>query len=204
MLKYTKAVLNDAVKDLKSFLYWFSVITQLLYIGYLLFAIISGIGIIYVNVALGVISLAYFIFYMLTNNATDKKTKHVAYVTRHTKTIIKLVLNAFTLAVAIYGIYISATTTNAFSLMLTILMIVFWCVQLVLEIIIFFFEHKKNMVLYGLQKDLEPWTNAVNKVGNVVRMVTGKERVEKDPLPSSVENYLDKVLIKYKEQKDNK
>jgi hypothetical protein len=47
-------------------------------------------------------------------------------------------------------------------------------------------------------------TNAVNKVGNVVRMVTGKERVEKDPLPSSVENYLDKVLIKYKEQKDNK
>ena len=204
MLNYTRAVINESIKDLKKFLFAFSLITQLLYVGYLLYAIIADLGLIYLNIVLGVISLAYLVFFVVTHGAEDKNVKRLAYITRHTKTIIKLVINAFTLAVAVYGIYISATNTNAISLMLTILMIVFWCVQVVLEVVVFFFEHKKNLFLAGLQKDIEPFANAVNAVGNVVRRVAGRETVEREPLPSSVESYLDKVLEKHRQEKNKK
>ena len=201
MLKYTRAVVNDAIKDLKFFLYIFSIITQFFYLAYITYVLIKGSGIFYLNIALGIISLAYLIFF-LTVNEKNKKTKHVAYVFRHTKTILKLCINAITLVVAVYGIYISASNVDAISLMLVILMIVFWCVQVVLEVIVFFFEHKKNMFLAGLQKDIEPLTNAVNVVGNVVRKVAGKEPVKKEPLPSRVEAYLDKVLAWDKQRKE--
>lgn len=202
MLKYTKAVINDSIKDLRFFLHLFSIVTQIFYLAYIVYALITKTGVFYLNIALGVISLAYLVFFFVTYKSEDKKTKHTAYVVRHTKTITKLCINALTLGVAVYGLYLSTKSVDAISIVLVVLMIVFWCVQVVLEVIVFFFEHKKNLIVYGLQKDIEPISNAINKVSNLARRVVGREETENEPLPSNVERYLQKALERYNEDKN--
>jgi len=197
MLKYTRAVVNDALHDLKAILFFFSLVTQIIYIIYLAYAVFAKIGIIYINIALLVISVAYLIFFLVFNQRKDKKSKRKEMLVRHTKIIIKLIINAVSLGIAIYGLYCATKEVNAISLMLTILMLIFWCLQVVLEVIVLFFERKKSLIMYGLQKDFEPINNAINRLGNIVRKVAGYEEVESDVIPSNVEEYLDKVLIDF-------
>lgn len=204
MFKYTRAVFNDAINDLKKFLHIFSIFTQILYLIYLVYAVLTDKGVFYANVVLLGISVVYFIIYILTYGKKPKKLKTVAYVAKHAKTITKLLITAFTLGVAIYGIYTSAKNVDAISIVLTTLMIVFWCLQALLEIVLFFLEHKKNMIFAGLKKDCEPYVTKLDKVGNTFRRLTGKEEVVREPLPSKVNEYLEKTLKKYGTEKDIK
>ena len=201
MFKYTRAVLNETVSDLRFIWFLFCVATQIIYLAYLTYAVIAKVGLIYLNIPLLIISAIYLVVFLILHKKKDKKSKKARQISAHVKTIIKLAINAVALAVAIYGIYIASTNADGISIMFTTLMLIFWCAQVILEIIVAFFERKADQISWALTKDVEPITNAIDKIKNVVRWVSGKETVEKDALPTKAEEYLQRVLDKFNNSK---
>lgn len=201
MFKYTRAVLNETVSDLRFIWFLFCVVTQIIYLAYLIYTVIAKVGLIYLNIPLLIVSAIYLSVFLILHKYNDKKTKKARKISAHVKTIIKLAINAVALSVAVYGIYVASTNTDGISIMLTTLMLIFWCAQVVLEIIVMFFEKKADQISWALQKDVEPVTNAIDKIKNVVRWVSGKETVEKDTLSNKAEKYLQKVLDKFNDSK---
>ena len=201
MFKYTRAVLNETVSDLRFIWFLFCVVTQIIYLAYLIYTVIAKVGLIYLNIPLLIVSAIYLSVFLILHKYNDKKTKKARKISAHVKTIIKLAINAVALSVAVYGIYVASTNTDGISIMLTTLMLIFWCAQVVLEIVVMFFEKKADQISWALQKDVEPVTNAIDKIKNVVRWVSGKETVEKDTLSNKAEKYLQKVLDKFNDCK---
>lgn len=204
MFKYTKAVLNDIVNDLRKFLMIFTIVTQVFYIGYIIYAIVTGTGNAYVNYVLLAISVIYFAIYLIAIVKKDKATKALKSVTGHVKKILKLLLKAFNLGIALYGMYYATTQINPVSIILTTFMILFWVMQALSEIIYFFAKRRIEMMIAGVQKDTEKISNVKNFFGNTIKKIKGEKIEEKKPMPTKVKNYLDRVLEEHKQQKAEK
>ena len=72
MFDYTKAALTKIVDDFKNLGFLLGVSSQFFYIAYLIYSLIANTGILAINIALLVISVGYFIFYIATNGKIDK------------------------------------------------------------------------------------------------------------------------------------
>ena len=75
MLDYTRVALNQIISDFKKIAYIAGVATQILYILYLIYAIAANTGILWVNIILLTLSVAYFVFSLIIQNKkiTDKQ-----------------------------------------------------------------------------------------------------------------------------------
>ena len=65
MLDYTIAAYNKIKEDFNKLLYYSTICTQLLYMAYLIYALITGTGIFIANMILFVVAGAYFAFFLL-------------------------------------------------------------------------------------------------------------------------------------------
>ena len=63
MFDYTQAAAKQIAADFQKVLYIISVCSQAVYIGYLLYALFAGAGVLWVNIVLLAISSAYFAFF---------------------------------------------------------------------------------------------------------------------------------------------
>lgn len=200
MLNYTKAVIHDTIKDLKRFFFILSLIMQVAYIVYLTYALISKIGNIYVNISLLVLTFAYLVFFIIMYG---KKSKAKRYVRRAYKWS-KLTINAFTLGVAVYGIYLTFNNANPLTIVLTAVMVILWILQVLLEIVIYYFENRKDLLISSLELDFEFITKPANTVSNIVRKISGKETIERSTVPEKIKRSLDKMAENHKSDKESK
>ena len=199
MLDYTKAAIKQTADDFKKVDYIRNVATQVLYIAYLIYALIAPTGYLAANIPLLVLSVGYFIFFLIaTHKRTEKKLKKIV---KTVFTRCKQAINFFTLGVTVYGIWLTAEQVTPFSLILCSLMIVGWVLQIVFEIIIKFFSKRVNLIIEGLEADYENMTKPVRSVGNFFKKVTGKEIEEKEPTKARV--FLDKKVEEAKIERKN-
>ena len=154
MFSNTFLLLSKTVREIKAFVCFVTVFADLVTIGYLIYATFSGSGILPLNIALACVCLLHLIFYIATYNSKDKGVKQargvVFDITRRSKLIIKTV----TLAVNIYGIYISAQSADAIAIILATLSIIMWILQLLFEIVYSFVKHKLELLKASLSADL--------------------------------------------------
>ena len=180
MLDYTKAAIKQIAEDFKKIDLVRNVLTQILYIFYLGYAIFIKSGNFTVNLILFVLSVGYFAFFIWATgqeNSKKKMQKVVETIYKRCKQLIKL----FTLGVMLYGVWIAAENVTPLGMILSALMIVGWVLQIVFEIIIKFFSKRINLLIEGLEADYEGMTKPARKVGNFFKKVTGKEVEEKEP-----------------------
>lgn len=200
MLDYTKAALKQIVEDFKKVDLVRNVLTQILYLVYLMYAIFAKNGIFAVNLTLFVISVAYFAFFLYMTgqeNANKKVTKLAATLFKRCKQVIKL----FTLGVMLYGVWIAAENVTPLSMILSSLMIVGWVLQILFEIIIKFFAKRANLIIEGLEADYEGMTKPARSVGNFFKKMTGKEVEEKEITKARM--ILDEKVNAAREEKEN-
>lgn len=197
MLEYTKVAVKQTVDDFKKIDYIRNIITQILYIAYLLYTLIAGSGILVANIILLVLSVGYFVFFLIaTQKNADKKLKTVV---KTVFTRCKQIIKFFTLGVMVYGIWLTANDVTPLSLLLSALMIAGFVLQIVFEIIIKFFTARVNLIIEGLEADYENMTKPVRSVGNFFKKMTGKEVEEKEPSKTRV--LLDKKVIEAREER---
>lgn len=203
MLDYTKAAFYKTVEDFKRVGFFYGIVMQALYIGYLVYALCVGAGVLWANVALLAACSLYLIFYLVTEG--KKHFKQARKITKRSFKSLKLIINAFSLGVAIYGIYAATTHLTPMSVILTGLMAITWILHLVLELALVFTENRIELIVTGMQADFEPVTSTVHNAGNFIKKITGQEiEKQEEAPPSRARRILDKRVLRQRaERKKN-
>lgn len=201
MLDYTKAAFLKIVNDFKRVAYLLNVTTQILYIAYLIYALFSGAGVIWANIVLLGLSVAYFILFLCMTagrvlEPTTKAQQIVHIIFKRCKQVIKL----FTLGVMLYGLYATTKRVTPVSVVLNALMIVGFVLQIIFEIIFYIVKTRAQLLLDGIQADLEFITKPAAKVGNFFKKLTGKD-VEPEKEKSKTRVWLDERVEQNKAEK---
>ncbi len=194
MLDYTKTAIQKTIDDYKRVDYFRNIITQLLYVLYLVYAVCTNTGYLWVDITLLSLAVSYFIFFMIMTQgkplAPIRKTqKFVAVLYRRCRQLLKL----FTLGVMLYGIYFTTQNVTAWSVLLSALMIVGWVLQIIFEVLIRIFISRGQMIIEAMEADLEVVTKPAKAVGNFFKKITGKE-VESPKEKSKTRVWLDKKV----------
>lgn len=198
MFDYTKTAVNKIGDDFKKFFYRYQIVAQLVYIAYLIYALVQNKGAWYVNGLLLLLSAAYFVFFVVATRKEAKSVlkKRVKRVFTECKRLIKF----YTLCVMLYGVWQTATDADPLSVVLSALMIVGWVLQILFEVILKFFLDKANFLLEAAKADAESIAKPVKNVGNFFKRVTGQE-VEERKEPTKHRLLLNEMVEKYREKR---
>lgn len=176
MLDYTRAAIEKTIADFKKIDYVRNVSTQIIYIAYLLYAVFTPAGKLWADIPLFVLSLAYFIIFLIvTKPNASKNMRKVKKISLTIYKRTKLVVRFFTLLVMLYGIYAATTHVNVWSVVFSSLTIVGWILQVVFDVVLRCFINQFNLIYQGLRADFEEIKKPVTSVGNFFKKMTGQE-----------------------------
>ncbi len=176
MLDYTKAALKKTLDDFKIVDYIRNIVTQALYILYLVYAVCTKTGSIWVDIAMLVLCVAYFVFFMIMTKG--KPLQPPAEAQKFVKSLFKwckLLLKFFTLIIMLYGIYFTTEKPTPLSVILSALMIVLWVLQILFEVLVRIITSRAQLLIEGLEADYEELVQPVKSVGNFFKKITGQE-----------------------------
>ena len=165
MLSNTKNAIGKMIDEIKAFSYYFNIVMQVMYFAYLLYAIGTDKGILWLNILLAGLSIVYFVFYVATYNKKEDKVKKIKKSARHLHRWCKLGGKTLTLCVMVYSIYATTQDVTPTAVIMTALMVVAWVLQLLFSLVVGFLEKEKDLILDAIRKDLEPVTKPVKAVG---------------------------------------
>ena len=164
MLTNTRSAIGKMIDDIKAFSYYFNIVMQVMYFAYLLYAIGTERGILWLNITLAGLSILYFVFYVATYNKKEGAVKRVKKSARHVHRWCKLGGKTLTLCVMVYSIYATTQDVSTTSVIMTALMVVAWVLQLLFSLVIGFLEREKELILEAIRKDMEPITKPARAV----------------------------------------
>ena len=167
------------IDDIKSFSYHFNIVMQIMYFAYLMYAIGTDRGILWLNIALAGLSILYFVFYVATYNKQEGAVKRMKKSARYVHRWCKLGGKTLTLCVMVYSIYATTQDVSATSVIMTALMVVAWVLQLLFSLVIGFLEKQKDLILEAIRKDMEPVTRPARAVSGFLKKL---KRVDDDEL----------------------
>lgn len=180
MFDYTKAALGKIIDDFKKLFFGFNVVTQCVYIAYLAYAVVTKTGYFKLNISLLAASVVYFVIYLATRGG-GKTAAAVSKTAKRSLKWYKIITKAGTLAVAVYGVYETATSVTPISVLLVALMLVGWILQVLFELVLYFLENKLDYVITGLKNDWDESTGLGRVAGNLVfNKVLGWEMEESE------------------------
>ena len=134
--------LSDRVRNLSI---KFTLTVNLLYLGYLIYAISVGSGIRWINIALAIAT----VLFTLTNIAfrlMGKGGKRGAKASKRWYKRFKLVTKLFSIIAAGYGITTALASPSLINVILSYFTAVIWCVQVLLEILVSAIDRKIEAV----------------------------------------------------------
>ena len=200
MFDYTKAAWKQIEADFKKIAFICNIFTQLLYIAYLVYALFTGTGFTIANIILLTLSVAYFAFFLYATQQELKKQtrKLIKRIYKRCKQAIKI----FTLSVLIYGLWFTAKDVSPISLIFTVLMVIGFLLDVLLEIILKFLVNRAQLVMEGFKTDWENAKKPVTTVGNFFKKIAGKE-IPEEPAPTKERLFLDEKVEAMREEKRN-
>lgn len=190
MLDYTIVAVKKTVNDFKKILFFSTVVMQLFYIAYLVYATSTGRGFFPVNVALLFLSVAYFGFFLyVSQNEVKKGVKKLG---KKAYTYTKLLVNLLSLGIMIYGLCGTAGNLTAVSLLFAVFMVVLWLIQALFQVLVYLIESRARLIIDGLKIDFENVAKPVTATANFFKKLTGKEIEEKEPIKNR--EFLDELV----------
>ena len=166
---HTGTVLTKIINEIKRFLLVFTLCTQIFYVAYLVYAIVTGKGNTYVNIALIAVTLVYSTVYLVSQWNEDKRLKRLRSKTKHVLNWSKILVKTLDIGVILYSIVISADSFTPFSAIFTVLSIISWVVQLVFELAVMYVESRYHLVVDAFKKDIEETKrNPIRKIGGII------------------------------------
>ena len=200
MFDYTKAACKQIEEDFKKIAFVCSLLTQCVYIAYLVYALWTNTGFFIANIILLALSVGYFAFFLYANQLELKKQtrKIMKLAYKRCKQLIKL----FTLGLLIYGLWFTAENTSPLSLILCAFMIIGFLLDILLEIVLRYFINRVNLVLEGAKADWELLKKPVTTVGNFFKKIAGKE-IPEEPTPTKERLFLNEKVEELREEKNN-
>ena len=198
MLDYTRGVFSKTLDDLKRLAFLFSLSLQIFQIGYLIYALCVGAGILAANIILLVLSTAYcgFILYMRRFVVAKEMAKILKGIYRWAKRLIKL----FTLGVSVYGLLVTAyepiDLKSLISIVFLLFMIIAWILDVLFSLLAYVLEQRKELFFNAIKMDLEP----VLKAKNFIDKIRGKE-VDEEIVTTKTRSKLEEIKATFKQKR---
>ena len=136
--KTTKEVFSDAIRNLSI---KFTLAVNLLYLGYLAFAIFKNTGIRWINIALAVATIIFTIVNVVLRLLGKRGKSGIKTAKRWYKRF-KLLTKLFSILAATYGILTALGSTSALTIILSYITAAIWFVQVMLEILVSAIDRK--------------------------------------------------------------
>lgn len=180
MLKYTMASYRIIKQELSSISFLVTLVSSLMMLAYLIYSAIVGNGERVINIVLCAITAINFFTYIFMRRAEKRSVKYARRWIKHTCKIAKLGINAVSLGIIIYAAAVTPEQLSTISLVLLPLMIIFWVLQAILEIVTLYVTGRMELFMNALQMDFEPIMTPIAKVKGFVGTVIGEEAAEED------------------------
>ena len=197
MLDYTKSVFAKTVEDLKSIAFYAALTLQILQVGYLIYALCVGLGILAANVILLILTAAYLGFMLYLHWGTVEKT--IQTILKRIYQWSKRAIKLFTLGISVYGLWITAsetiTTKSLISIILLVFMLIAWVLEILFSLILMVVERRTALLLDAMKMDFEP----MFKAKNFIDKIRGKE-VEDELVSTKSRSILNKMNTERKER----
>ena len=158
MLENTVNALKKTIDDLKKFVGVCTIVLQVISLTYLIYAVIAGVGNLWVNLTLLVLSASYFVFYLIVRARKDNLKKKVSKIFRWCKLFVKF----FNLGLIIYGLYFTLQEVTLLALIQLAFMVVGWVLGVVFEVVVSVVEKRASLILDGFKEDFSAVISAVN------------------------------------------
>ena len=156
VLKQTTSVLERMCADVRRIVFTLGILTQGIYIAYLLYAYKVGRGYGWANLLLLALSLAYLAFYIATRGMRGTRIKRANRRVKRAYKYAKLGMRALTLGVTVYGFYFTAANATPGAVLLTALMLIGWIIHVAAECILYLIERRLRRLAEALKRDTAP------------------------------------------------
>ncbi|MBQ3063179.1 MAG: hypothetical protein IJC99_00035 [Clostridia bacterium] len=190
MLKYSRASVGVIKQELASISFFVTLLSTLLMMTYLVYAIVVGYGILAANIALCMITAINFCTYILMHRAEKRGVKNTRNWIKHACRIAKLCINAVSIATIAYAVVTTPDEVSAGTLVLLPMMIIFWVLQAILEMVTLYVKSRIDLLLAGLQLDFDHVITPIAKVKNMMSAVMGEASEEPAPVSAHHERLL--------------
>ena len=198
MFIHTQAALGKIVSDIKRISFIYNLLSPIITVAYLIYACFAGTGLLAVNITLAALTAIW-----LTLSLSFRSNKKLLNKSRHIINRLKIATKAFSLGVAIYGIYLANDKTTVFTVLFAAVNLLTWMLQLAFELLSSYAELQFALIAEGLKMDSEALSKPIRAVEGAFNRVIGKE-VEDTPLTADAEKrraLLSKKVEKIKEEK---
>ena len=199
MFDYTRVALGHTIRDFKRLAFWFNISTQLLYIAYLVYAIVVKAGFFALNVVLLGITAVYSVFYLVTHDKTEIKDERK--ITAKIYKAALILIKGIGLAMTIYGIYIATERVSVTTVILAALTTVGWTVNVATTLTFNFLEAEARYLMSAIEADAEIVTKPKEKITNAIKVVCGEE-IETPEEPSKARKKLDAEVAEFRAERE--
>ena len=199
MFDYTKTLFHKTVDDFYRIANVFTICTQIIYIGYLVYATIASTGIFITNLIMLIISSAYFIFFCVALSYEKlKKNKRIRKYIKSYYKLAKHLIQLVVISVSVYNL-VSSTTSDVITIpmLVTAVMIFTFIIQVILEAICAILSARVNLFIEAFKADMEPLKKPIDTVNGLINRIKGNEPEEKSE-PSRARRLLDTIVHKKK------
>lgn len=210
MLDYTQVVFKKIRRDLDKIAFIFGVISQAFSIVYLLHAIFSDTGILWVNAVVLALSVVCLALHFPMGMDIKKTAKQWLKRFKRYFKWIALIVRLFPVLIAVYTIATTTSNPNVISVLLTAFIVISWVLQLALQIVLYLFDKYAALVREGVSADVEDITKPIRAVTSFFKKPSELEEVKE---PTKTRLWLDKQVeavraeraeLKLKEKQEKK
>ncbi len=204
MVLHTEMAFNKVKEDFSKLLYVFGILSRALPALFLVYALCTKTGMLWVNTPLLLLTFADTTFHAVTKRRENSKEKKVKN-KRLEKCFKygKLFINGIKLGINVYLIYTTSTHFNVLSVTLTSFSVIAWVLQVLLEIVGLYIMDKIEYLVEGIRADIDTFKAPVKKVGDFFKNITGKT-VEEAPEPSKKRLFLEERVQETKAERKEK
>lgn len=172
MLDYTCGMIHKTIGDIRKLLFTINVLSLLVYVLYLFYAIITRNGIIWVNLPLLCVVISYFIFYIVKHEDIDDDSKKLKKKVKRFYRWSKIAIKAISFGITILGLYTSTISPDFITILMTAITAIILVFSLLGEIVIAFINKRIDLFKEAFQMDMQK-LNPVNAVRNMIDSVNG-------------------------------
>ena len=199
MFDYTRTALDKIKTDFQKTTWVSTLVMQIFYIIYLVYALITKAGYLWANIILLALSVGYFAFFLVMKfHELKKGFKKLG---KRIYNYSKLVVNTLTLGGTILTLATSEMADiQPLSLVLVTLTIIMWAFQTILHLATPIIESRIEFIKTAFTTDIENYTKPFRATGNFFKKIVGKE-VEEEAAPTKTRQLLDKLVEERREEK---
>ncbi len=172
MLDNTVRVYKQTVKDLNKINFVANIVFQSCYIVYLLYAVISKLGLFYINLALLALAMTYLVYFIVSYNEEEKRKKKIRQRVKNCIKYAKYALQSVIILTSVYNLYVSNTQVVTVPFLFTLINIIVLFLQIIVNLLTNVIIDRYEQFVEAIHADLEPIEKTVKNLNDFKKSVT--------------------------------